>query len=462
MKKQHLLYLLFMLLLSPLMAQQHGHGHSTQIDTLPEAKSLREIFSKGETEGHLRSYFMTTLNAGSLRDYYTHALGGSLGFETLPWKGFQFGVRGIFTYRTFSSNLNQPDPTTGKISKWEHELYDITDEDNFNDLDRLEELFITWRHNKGYFSYGKIKIEDSPLLNESDGRMKPFAFKGLWLNHKFGSRQTLNLGWISRVSPRSTVEWYSLNEALGITNNGFQPDGSEADYHEHIPSEGILSGNYNLKSNVLSFSANYWYIHRLMHTQWLELHYKKNELNIGLQYALQIPDPFQASLPYQHRYIQEDEVGQVFSSSILVEKKHAKVECAYTHAFASGRFLFPRELGRDQFFTSVSRARLEGFGDVDVLTLKGEYDFHIKHFRSSLALQRLWGANTENLEFNKYGLDEFYLLNTRLHYEAGKLLEGLSLDLLYVIRKNVHEHDPESIFNTSDFHQINLVTNINF
>ena len=462
MKKLFLVSLLMLIMLNLLWAQHSGHEYSTESDSLAEAKNLQEIFSKGKIEGHVRSYLMATINAGKLRDYYTHALGGAVGFTSRPWKGFQIGVKGIFTYKSFSSDLNNPDPKTGKISKWEHELYDITNLNNFNDLDRLEELYLTWRYKKGYISYGKIKVEETPLLNESDGRMKPFAFKGLWVHRQLGQHHKLNLGWISRVSPRSTVEWYSLEEAIGLTNNGHQPDGSHAEYHEQVPSAGILLGNYSIHGEKLRFSAYYWYIHRLIHTQWLELHYRQKAWDLGLQYAIQFPDAYQQNHHYHHRYVQPGEMGQVLSAQLQCENKHAEAQMAFTHAFGTGRFLFPRELGRDHFFTSISRARLEGFGDVDVLTLRGAYDFHIKHFQSSLALQRLWGASPEIHELNKYGLDEFYQINTRLHYEAGGILEGLCLDLLYVYKKNAHHHDAESIFNVSDFHQLNLVTNIYF
>ncbi len=84
---------------------------------------------------------MTTLNQDDLKDYYTNAIGGTISFKTKRYKGFELGVKGIFTYRGFASGLNESDGITGRVAKWEHKLYDVNDFNNFNDLDRLEKLY---------------------------------------------------------------------------------------------------------------------------------------------------------------------------------------------------------------------------------------------------------------------------------------------------------------------------------
>lgn len=454
--RSSLFILSFLCLTNVLIAQEHEEHEGNDIS------SLQEIFTKGEIEGHIRNYFMSTINDGNLKDYYTNAIGGAMMFKTKAYFGFEGGAKGIFTYKTFSSDLNAPDPTTGRIAKWEHELYDITDLDNFNDLDRLEELYIKYNFKKGYITYGKLAIEETPLLNESDGRMKPFAFKGLWLNYK--TRQhVLNVSWLDRVSPRSTVEWYDFNEAIGLINNGFQPNGEHAHYHDKTESKGIATFQYETSLHDFDFRANNYYIHNISNTSLFELDFHNSEWFFGVQYAYQFPDKFQEELMYEERFVQPDENGQVFSSKIRYHQNDKwNFSLAYTKAFDSGRFLFPRELGRDHFFTSLSRSRLDGFGDANIFTVAGEYIFNPKGLSLEVQFTQVSGPEVGEFQFNKYNLDEYFQLNTGLHYELNGFFEGLNFDILYVYKENLNNTTAEVIFNRSNFHQINFVTNYNF
>ncbi len=82
-------------------AQHHSAAQSQEKDEAVKVRQLITIFEKAEVEGHIRNYFMSTINEGSLKDYYTNATGGAIGIKTLAYKGFRIGVKGIFTYQTF-------------------------------------------------------------------------------------------------------------------------------------------------------------------------------------------------------------------------------------------------------------------------------------------------------------------------------------------------------------------------
>ena len=443
----------------PLVGTSAQHTSHSEPDTISRFK---DFFTKGHLEGHVRNFFMTTINDGALTDYYANAIGGIMRYDSPEFYGFHVGAAGIFTYKVFASDLNAPDPTTGEISKWEHELFDILDFDNFNDLDRLEELYIQYRFKHGFATYGKLEIEDTPLLNPSDGRMKPFAFKGVWVHLKPGHEQDLHLAWLDRISPRSTVEWFDFKEGIGLLNNGFQPDGSEADYHEHLESRGVALLGYGRHWERLKIQAYQWYVHHLGYTSWLELGYRQGEWALGLQYALQFPDTFQEELGYEQRYVQPEENGQVLSGEVAWQPGPWTFKAAYTHAFDSGRFLFPRELGRDQFFTSIPRSRLEGFGNAEVLTFSGAYQFHPEGLSAALAYTELFGPETGDFEFNKYNLDAYRQWNARLDYQFHGYLDGLGIQLLYIYKQNKADTSPEIIFNRSNYHQLSLVTNFTF
>lgn len=439
------------------------HVDSTQKCQEKKVNKLKDIFHQAEVEGHIRNFFMATINQGNLKDYYTNASGGAIGIITKPYKGFQFGIRGIFTYQTFSADLNEADPITGKASQWEHQLYDITDRHNFNDLDRLEELYLKYRLSNGFLSIGKIPLEDDPMINQSDGRMKPFAYSGINLNWNFDTGKSITISWLNKVSPRSTVEWYQIGDAIGISNNGLSANLEPANYHHTINSEGVGVINYRMKQKNFDIQLHNWFIHQLHNTSMLSIEYQYKKVFLGMQYArqFQLQNNLSASRS-EELYIRPNENGSVLSTKVQHQSKKQLIRLAYSHAFSNGRFLFPRELGRDQFYTSIPRSRIEGFGNVNVITFAHQYQIKKESLSTLLECSRIYGADYNQPELNKYGLDEYYQINSGLHLEFKNFLEGMEMDVLYVYRKDINRDEAIELFNRSNFHQINFITNYNF
>lgn len=199
-----------------------------------------------------------------------------------------------------------------------------------------------------------------------------------------------------------------------------------------------------------------------MNTIWAEIGYNLFDFNLGIQYVYQNPLSFSEDLVYVNRYVQPGENGQVLSSQLSWEKSGFNLALGYTHAFDTGRFLFPKELGRDRFFTSISRSRLEGLGNADVFILKAAYHVPKPDFYIGIEMQQLQGPETGKFEFNKYNVDESFQINSRLSYHAHGFLEGLNFDILWIYRRNQNHTDAQSIFNKSNFNQLNFVTNFNF
>lgn len=452
-------YLTLILLLIPglfTLLAQHREGE------VEDAERLIDIFTQGHVHGHIRNYFMSTLNQAELKDYYADALGGAIRFETADFHGLHLGVAGIFTYKAFANDLNAPDPITGEFAKWEHELFDVLDFDNFNDLDRLEELYVTYNFQKGSITYGKLEIEETPLINRTDGRMKPYAFKGFWFNYNLNASNIIRVAWLDRISPRSTVEWFDFNEGIGLLDNGFQPDGSLASYHDHLSSDGLAMVSYDSRFGHLNIRAYQWYLHHISHTSWMQLEFGRKAIELGVQYALQFPDSYQRELEYGQRYVQPEEMGQVLSTKFAWNPGYWSLQGAYSHAFSSGRFLFPRELGRDRFYTSMSRSRMEGFGDTDVITMALDYSLAEGSFQAGISYTEIWGPATNELRYNKYRLDAYRQFNVHFEYRFHGFLEGTQMHALYVLKDNKQDDSADIIFNRSNYQQFNLVMNFEF
>ena len=432
-----------------------------------EVNAMLDVFDGAELEGHVRNYFMCTLNEGEAQDYYTNATGGAIGIETLPYKGFSAGVKGIFTYQTFSSDLNEADEQANAVSKWEHELYDINDLENYHDLDRLEELYLAYHAPKFSALLGKLPMPETNLVNRSDGRMKPFAYSGALFNWMPDSTTHVFAAGINRVSPRSTVEWYDFNEAIGIVTNGIHPDGTEAEYEGQSGSQGMLILGLDKEwkgakhGATHSLSVYNYQIDRVINTTFLECREGRGPWEFAVQYAHQVPGPAQAALGYANRYVQPDERGQVGSASASFAYGGWRWRAALSHVFDTGRFLFPRELGRDHFTTSISRSRLEGVGHANVIMLE------VGHEWSDHAFVEVQWTQVHQLDggshiLNKYNFEDYRQVNVRFNHQLRGFYEGLEVALLFVHKQNVEPVELSTVFNRSNFDQLNLVVNCNF
>lgn len=435
----------------------------------PDIHSIKEFCNKGHVYGHFRNYFMATINRGELSDYWSNATGGALGYESAIWKGFQFGIKGIYTYQTFSADLTKIDSLTGKGASWEKELYDVTRPGEYRDLDRLEELFLRFYFNKKSFvEYGKIDLNEGPLLLRRDGRMKPFAYKGGWSEFLLKKQHLLKGGWIHGVSPRGMTEWFSIEEAIGLNNNGYQPEGDKAHYHEATPTRGIGIFNYTFTSNK-NFKAQLWNytFDRLMNITWFQTDFSYENFFGGLQYVHQRALPYQASLDYGSRYYQPDEQAHVISLQAGYNAGDLKLSAAYLHAFDTGRFLFPKELGRENFYVSQPRSWIDGFGDTDVYLLRMQWNpqqGHWKHFIGDLRLSYTQTPGPDAPQFNKYLASSRYQATALARYHFEKVFDGLEIMFLYVaaFSPDVAEMSPSQQFYKSHFHHLNFVTNIHF
>lgn len=468
--KRFLLTLPFFLTLSITTFSQHKEiHHDLEVDSIDHVSTIRELFKKGHFEGHVRNYFMSTINQGDLTNYWANAIGGSLGYHTAHWKGFQLGVKGIFTYNLASSDLNMVDPLTGKSAKWEMELFDITRPTEKKDLDRLEELYIKYHFKTSYLTFGKIDINKGPLLLKRDGRMKPFVYKGLWAEFNEIKNQQIYGGWIFAVSPRGMTEWYSLNEAIGLNNNGYLPDGAHAEYHEHSNTKGL--GVLGIESKItkqLKLSLWDYYLHHMYNTTWLQLDYESKKWFAGAQYIYQFSDAYQRKLAYENRIYQPDENANIISLQFGRNiKQKQRVSVAYLHGFDTGRFLFPKELTRENFYVSQPRSWVDGFGAIDIYMVRAQLTATKEKWKglsSDIRFERVQVPSSTDYAQNKYGKSSYFQSSIVAKYSFQKRLKGLHFTALYTYRftENTIDLSPSQTFYKTNFHHLNFMLNIHF
>lgn len=466
--KQFVSHIIFFSFSISCMSGQHIHEEivdSLKIST-PKIENITDLFTKGSWGGHVRNYLMVTDHYGDYKTQYANAIGMKIHYTTAKYYGFDMGLGGIFTFDLFSSDLSEIDPRSGRHPAFELQLFDINRPENKYDLDRLEELFIRYRFGKSTIVLGRHEIL-SPFVNPADGRMKPYAFQGLTIDFRELKSTNIFASYITHVSPRSTVEWYTIEESIGIYNQGVNPKGEPGDYAEHTRSKGlaILGVDHGFGKDI-KVSGTYYYAENVLSSIYLKTDFKKKfnpkwELFTGVEGMIQSKAGQGGNQIEYHSYVCDQDENYVLGA--IVGSRYKSYEISLSGLFLGdrGRFLFPREWGRENFYATVPRGRVEGTGNGSLYRVNLS-----KSFKSGLKAQIDYtyfdGPGTKNVEFNKYKTPDYNQLNIHLGYNFHGWLKGTSLDFLYVYSDAVESVEPEVEYYQVNYSHYNLIMNIVF
>ena len=434
-----------------------------------DSLSILSAFKHGKVNGHFRYFFMRTNNADELTDYYANAAGGGIRFETASFYGFRFAVGGSYVFNIASSDLTVPDSLTGQNNRYEIGLFDITDPANTDGIDRLEELYLSYTFKSSAIIFGRQFI-NTPFLNLQDGRMRPGAVEGLVLHLRDWSWIDIHSGFIYAMSPRSTSQWYAVENSFGIYPSGLNPDGSKSDYKGNVRTPGIAylgattkwKGKYNVQLwEVL--------VPDVMNTAMIQVEWKYKLKSggyflPGVQYIRQDGVGTGGSAEVQQEYFPEG--GSANALSVKAGYKKVKMETSvqYSRITSDGRYLMPREWGRDPLYTFLPRERNEGLGDVHAVMAKVNFKEVTKGLSIGVAAGYYDLPDVTSTRLNKYGMPSYVQLNTDLRYTFTGLFEGLDVQYLLAAKINAGDvHDNlKYVFNKVDMQVHNLVLNFHF
>lgn len=406
--------------------------------TVPQkdSSSLFAAFKNGKTEGHFRYFFMATDNKKGLTDYHAHATGGGLSYTTAAFHGFRLGIGGFFIFNTGSSDLIKPDPVTQQLNRYEIGLFDIENPSNKNDIDRLEELYVSYSWKKNLVTLGK-QIINTPFINPQDGRMRPTAVEGIWLKTKKGNAK-IDGGVLWGISPRSTVRWFNIGQSFGIYPQGVNEAGKPSNYRDHINSRfiGLIGITYPLSKQT---KIQFWeqFTDQVFNTALLQVDQQFGE-NDEAHYYAAAQTIVQHSLKNggnpDHTYMQRRSTSLSFGTRIGWKKKTTDISFNYTRITRHGRYLMPREWGRDPLFTFLPRERNEGFGDLNAWMLQYKKQFGKSGFQLQTGFGYYQLPDVLNTQLNKYGMSSYTQLNIDLQYQFKGLFSGAQAQLLYVYK----------------------------
>jgi len=425
-----------------------------------DTSSLLHAFKSGKMNGHFRYFFMATDNSKGLTDFYANAAGGGIRYETAKFKGFQFALSGFYIFNIGSSDLTKKDPQTGTGSRYETTLFDIEDLHNKKDLDRLEEFYLKYNYKQSNITFGRQLI-NTPFINLQDGRMRPTGVEGVWIHLNELKKVQIEAGILNAISPRGTVKWYGIGESIGVYPSGVNPDGTKAGYPRNIDVSSLmqLGIHYQTSKSTIMHLWNLL-VPNLFNAALLQLDYTLpaehkdhqyyGSLQVVKQHALKDGGNADAS----KRFIEKNSGSFSFGVKVGYKTSVWDFSLNFNRITKEGRYLMPREWGRDPFFTFMPRERNEGFGDVNAVVAKAAYSIPKKRLNFNLVGGYFKMPDVKNTVLNKFGMPSYFQVNADLRYSFTGLLQGMDAQLLIVGKINKGETYQEAKY---QFNKVNMV-----
>jgi hypothetical protein len=457
-----------LLLSFPLAAQEVRANDTVTVSKKSKRTSIAEFFKQSKWEFHARTFFMATVNEGELKDDYAMAQGAGIGLITKPIKGLQFGMSGYFNFNLFSSDIADPDSITGQRNRYEIGQFDINDPGNRFKMLRLEEIYIKYSISKSNITVGRMEL-NTPFMNPQDGRMRPTVESAVWVNVKESEKIGLSGGYIFGISPRSTFDWYKVQSSVGIYPQGLNTDGSKSNYRDSIKSAGFLMGNLYYKP-VKNITINIWngMFLNIMNTLLVdfksEQHLKKKPVTFyqGLMYIRQDAIKDGGNPEPSKTYINKNAASNAISSQIGMKYKMLNANINYTHIFSTGRYLMPREWGRDPFYTFMPRERNEGSGNVHAVSSNFTVILAKEKLKTTLSYGFYKLPDPTDVRLNKYGMPSYHQLNLASSYTFTNILKGLEIRMLIASKFNANNNfeQPKYIYNKVNMVNFNLIVDL--
>ena len=461
----------FLTLCMSLLIALHGKAQQEELDiprsdTLRKGSALNEMMQNGTLEGRFRQYTMFTINDGALSDYHAQAFGGSLGFSSRRYKNFQFRMSGGYTFDLWSADLTGTDAITGAPNRYEVGLFDVANITTDNQVAFLQTFQLNYERNAGRtrIIFGKQDI-NTPFINPQDGRMHPGMVEGLWGIHRTTQGVRYEGGYLYRVLPRSTANWYGVGESIGLYPVGRDVDGRPSLYAGNTRTAGIFAGSASAPV-VGKWRLTAWdvFAENIFNTGMLHLERgtREDKWMWGAMAIRQDRVNNGGNAVDSLAYFQHDG-SWAFSTRFRMVHGPFRWQANYTRITAHGRYLMPREWGRDPMYTFLPRERNEGLGDMHAGTLN-----LILHTRNGWRVQGdaglYWLAPPTNGRLNKYSFPSYqqYGINAQYRFSGG--WQGLAVQVIYLVKLPLTDEPltARQTFNKVDMPHGNVIINYAF
>ncbi len=407
----------------------------------------------GKFQTQLRLYSMMEDNQDPLLDNSGTAIGGKIRYETPQWNNIH-GVFGIYGSGFLKDNVSSDrlEPLAGnKGSRYVAGLVDTTNLDN-NHVAGVGEAYLSYLGENLALNIGRFKL-DTPFINPQDGRMLPTLEQGIWAKVKVDSVWSIQSGFINAFWNRSTPDWKDVEDSLGYGYElGKSVDGVNGNYYANTSSEGVFVANLCYERSALRIDLWDYYVENIFNLGYIEALYTQKSDPFTFIYGVQgiyesevgdggnNEDYSEAATDVQKAksYMAKDEESMTYGAKFALEYQTSRVTLAYNRTTDRGRFLFPREWGKEPLYTFQKRERSDGSGNSHAWLVTVEHDFSnygIKGLSMLAGYGEYDKSDPKEWRYNKYGTPSYAQWNIDLFYRFQGALKGLRAE--YLIARKV-------------------------
>lgn len=463
-----------------------------------------------------RYFFMNTNNANSM-GFYANGFNSSLYFQSHNLLNLSRNYKvknyrnsnyvGIFAGYSHLSNLGSSN--LEENNRYEIGLFDIQNPAN-KQMGQLTKLHVFGTLSNIKFNIGRFTPGPTPFINNQDGRLRPTFVQGINVEYKrdslpFGIKATAVFNLANQILARGSNDWKSINQTIGLYPMGLNIYGKNSNYSNSIRSNNVLlfpslslsktkerkalvknedkDSFYLIKTLNVDLNYNLVYLNTLFTTQMIELTGKsklnrtKSILNDDistLSYGLMWIHQKSNAVNSDTNYIEASAKSNVFSAFLSAEKELGlwlyQFTLATTRITKDGRYLMPREWGRDPFYTFMARERNEGFGDLTAWTIDAQISrrfrtnkYLLRNISYKLGFGNYKLPDVKNYVYNKYGMPSYQQLNTMvsMNFIDKRMKNNLSIQVWYVQKFNAGNTYNQLKYeqNKVNMNQLNIILN---
>ena len=151
--------------------------------------------------------------------------------------------------------------------------------------------------------------------------------------------------------------------------------------------------------------------------------------------------------------------SNVISAQFGVKTKKINANLNYTHITNDGRYLMPREWGKDPFYTFMPRERNEGFGNVHAISTRVTLTTLKDKLKLGLGYGYFKLPDVKDYKVNKYGMPSYHQINIETSYLCSNFFKGLDIKFItaYKIKQGETYNNQNYIYNKVNMFNFNFI-----
>jgi hypothetical protein len=247
--------------------------------------------------------------------------------------------------------------------------------------------------------------------------------------------------------------------------------GLKSNYASNIHSDGIVVFGVTSKNNkYLHINAWNYIVLNVMNLVFVQNDYFLNVKDTLKQYTFSSQLSFENAVnqggnpDLKLSYLSKGSKAFSFGFRLQRVTRNWTTSINYNHIVNGHRFVFPREWGREPFFTFLPRERNEGTANSHAFLIKTQHTFPNRQFIFASGVGFYKTPSVLDSYRNKYGLPSYFQCNIDLRYKFKNLLNGLDINFLFVTKLLSGDTfgDLKYEINKVNMFNVNLVLNYHF